>query len=181
MPFRFDYPAEVWAVLPEPDAGRDEEWLDAQLLIAREQCADRMDDARAWAERALALRREGVATSLYFRPPGLPTSGVLHLTFADVVVEDSEFRADDWIPEGSDPRFDPIVSEFETDASPHGYRVAYVSDQRAPDGAELAGIVYGLRFETGLATVFSELSDRETTGLMQWQADPIVASLRAEA
>jgi hypothetical protein len=177
--FEFDYPDDVWAVLPAPgEVQAEDAWLEQQVAIARESYPDRADEARARAEDALDRRREGIATSLYFRPPGLPTSAVLHFAFADVIVADEQFRAEDWIPEGVHPGFPPAVAEFETAHSPHGYRVAYVSEQQTPTGVELAGLAYGLRFDVGIATVFSELSDRETTGLLEWQTDPVVSSLR---
>lgn len=180
MDFAFDYSDGVWAVMP-PIGGDDESWIAQQRADAEAVDPLRGADADARARDALAARRQGIGTSLYFRPPGLVGSGVLHLTFAEVVADESGFRAEEWIPEGVAEGFAPVVSDFETDHCAHGFRVAYLSQWRLADGDHFAGIVYALRFDDGLGTVFSELGDRETIGLMQLYADPLVASLRLVA
>lgn len=181
MRFEFDYPGDVWSIMPLVGSGGEEGWVQDQLDLARAEYPARLDDAERRAWLALSQRREGIMTSLYFRPPALPTSGVLHITVGDVVVDDAEFVAEEFIPDGLSPGIPPTVFEFETDHSPHGFRVAYVSDARASDGSSLAGITYGLLFEQGVCAVFSEEADRETTALLQIGADPLVSSLRLVA
>lgn len=174
MQFDFMYPGDVWAVMPAPGE-TDAAWVDEQAALAPPELREL---AREWAAVALEHRREGITTSLYFRPPGLVCRGILHITFNDLVVDESDFHAEDWIPLDTDPAIAPVVAEFHTDEAPHGYRVAYISRDRDSRGNELAGLVYGLRFSTGIGTAFAELADRETIGLMQWQADPLISSIR---
>jgi hypothetical protein len=178
MRFEFDYPAEVWSIMPLVGSGGEAEWVDEQLALARADYPSRLTDAENRAWHALGLRREGIQTSLYFRPPALPTSAVLHITVGDAAIDDDAFVADDWIPDDVHPGIPATVFEFETDHSPHGFRVAYVSQAVAPDGSALAGITYGLRFDDGVCAVFSEPADRETVGLLQIGADPLISSLR---
>jgi hypothetical protein len=182
MRLEISYPERTWAVMPSPSAFDDEAWIAAQVAFAGESDAAHLSGhIERTAREALTFRRVGIDTSLFFRPLTVIATGVLHLTVADSGDADSDLRASDWIPDGLDPAFEPIVSEFETDYSSHGIRVAYLSASRADDGRPLAGINYGLRLDGGVATVFSELADTEVAGLMQVNADPIVASLRLVA
>lgn len=180
MRFEIAFPDDVWAVMPAPGSGDEEGWPASQRAAAAAHglSAERTAHLERAAQQALSFRREGIATSLFFRPLGAASTGVFHITTAAVAVEDDRFAADDWIPAGVDPSFAPVVSEFETDHSPHGVRIAFVSDRRTPDGVPLAGITYGLRLDGGVATAFSELADPEVVGLMQLHADPVIDSLR---
>lgn len=173
------YPADVWSVLPSIGAGLDEAWVAGQVALAEETGGSQAAAliARA-APEALIFRRQGIDTSLFFHPSSIEGTGVLHLTVAAVESPAEAITAADWIPDGVDPRYEPIVSEFETDHSPHGFRIAYLSAHPAEDGRPLAGLSYGLQLDGGIATVFSELADAEVVGLMQFHADPIVGSLR---
>lgn len=173
------YPAEVWSVMPSIGSGDEEAWVAGQVALAEEFGGAKAAAlvARA-APEALIFRRNGIDTSLFFHPFSIEGTGVLHVTVAGLDAPDGALDAADWIPDGLDPAFEPIVSEFETDHSPHGFRVAYLSAHRAEDGRPLAGISYGLQLDGGIATVFSELADTEIAGLMQLHADPLVGSLR---
>jgi hypothetical protein len=179
--FEFDYSADLWAVMPLAGSEGEADWVAEQVALARAGDPALAGEAERRAWHALSQRREGIGTSLYFRPPGLPASGVLHITVGDVSVADEEFVADDWIREGIRADVAPTVMEFETDHCPHGFRVAYVAEETGPDGSDLAGITYGLRFPDGVCAVFSEQADRETTALLQIGADPLVSSLRLVA
>lgn len=183
MRLEVSFPERIWAVLPRPTSPEvDEAWVAEQVAFAAESGAASLGaHVERTAREALGFRRAGIETSLFFRPLTARASGVLHLTLAASLDDGVEPTAADWIPDGLDPAFDPVVSEFETDHSPHGFRVAYLSAERADDGRPLAGIAYGLVLDGGVATVFSELAETEVAGLMQLHADPLVASLRLVA
>ncbi|QTX05502.1 hypothetical protein [Agromyces archimandritae] len=181
MRFAVDYPPELWAAMPDPAAGSDELWIAEQrAAFAGGPFADRGELFERAAREALARRRAGVDTSLLFRPTELPMTGVVHA----VLLSDPEASArtvDDWLPDPATLLVDPAVSEFETDAFEHGFRIAYVLKERFADGSPKTGFVYGLIGAGIVGTVFSEPAIQEVTGTMQLYTDPVVGSLRTAA
>lgn len=186
MRFELAYPAETWSIMPEPAAEADELWVAEQRLAyaggALEPLADELEGA---AREALARRRTGIDTSLFFRPSDMPMTGVLHATLRTlpegVDAEEATSGSLDWALPDVPLLIEPLVDEFETNAVPHGYRIAYATTLPDGAGATLAGISYGLVLPGMIGVVFSELAHREVIGTMQQFADPIVGSLRVVA
>ncbi|HEU4466448.1 MAG TPA: hypothetical protein VFR98_07960 [Agromyces sp.] len=186
MRFEVVYPGDTWSIMPAPGAGADGMWVAEQrAAYANGPLAGLGDELEAAAREALGRRRDGIDTSLYFRPSTMPMTGVLHATLRalpeGVDSEEAASGSIDWmLPEG-EVLADPVVEEFETESVPHGYRVAYVTTRPDGAGATLAGISYGLVLPGLVGLVFSELAHREVIGTMQRFADPVVGSLRVVA
>ncbi|MFE5671098.1 hypothetical protein ACFQ58_05745 [Agromyces sp. NPDC056523] len=183
MRFEVVYPAETWSIMPEPGAGADDLWVAEQRMAYSGGVLAGLADALEGAAReALARRRTGIDTSLFFRPSDMPMTGVLHATIralpAEVDAEAATSGSLDWMLPDAALLTEPAVEEFETESVPHGYRAAYVTTVPDGAGATLAGISYGLVLPGMVGVVFSELADREVIGTMQRFADPVVGSLR---
>lgn len=181
MRFEISYDERVWAVMPEPDAAADGLWIAEQ----RSRFADGPFGAHlaafeGAAREALARRRTGGVTSLFFRPESVPATGVLHVGLVERRVDERE-GALAWLPPGTTPRIDPAVATFETELVRRGQRIAYVSDRDAADGAPLAGLVYGLPLDDLTGYVVAEEAHSDVIGLIQAHADAIVGSLKLVA
>lgn len=181
MRFEVAYPAETWAVMPDPQSRADDLWLAEQRGAyvggPLEGLADRLEGA---AREALRRRRTGIDTSLYFRPTGIPVTGVLHARLRSVPsrAEDAPALGSfDWMMPDVPLLIEPVVADFETGHVPHVRRMSYVTTLPDGSGGTLAGLSYGLVLPGMLGLVFSELAQREVIGLMQPHADPLVGSL----
>ncbi|GAA1055994.1 hypothetical protein GCM10017608_13500 [Agromyces luteolus] len=183
MRYEVAHPGDTWSIMPAAGAGADGMWVAEQrAAYAQGPLAGLADELEAAAREALGRRREGIDTSLYFRPSTMPMTGVLHASLR-VLPEgvDSEAIASasiEWMLPDDGLLGEPVVEEFETESVPHGYRVAYVTTRPDGAGATLAGISYGLVLPGMIGLVFSELAHREVVGTMQRFADPVVGSLR---
>jgi hypothetical protein len=183
--FEVAYPAETWAVMPDPQSQADDLWLAEQRAAYAggplEGMADRLEGA---AREALRRRRIGIDTSLYFRPAGMPVTGVLHAGLRSVpsgVEEVPAIGTFDWMLPDAPLLAEPVVADFETEHVPHVRRMTYVTTLPDGSGGTLAGLSYGLVLPGVLGLVFSELAHREVIGLMQPHADPLVGSLAVVA
>jgi len=178
MKFEIAYPDDVWSVLPDPAAESDELWIAEQrTAYAGGPLAAYGEAVEGAAREALARRRVGIDTSLFFRPLDLPMTGVLHalLQPAPAGVEADPLAS--MLP-GVELLLEPVITPFETDDVPLGYRIAYVTRQTFEDGSPKGGIAYGLLVDGLLGLVFSELARTDVAGAMQLHADPVVGSLR---
>lgn len=181
MRFEVAFDERIWAVMPDPDAAADELWIAEQRLRFTDgPFAAHVDALEGAAREALRRRRVGGATSLFFRPDGVPATGVLHVALADTSVDDREGPLA-WLPPSVVPRIEPVVTPFSTDLGHRGHRIAYVSDRDDSGGEPLTGLVYGFAVGTRTGYVFSEEARGDVTGLMQPHADSIVGSLRLVA
>lgn len=185
MRFEVVYPTETWAIMPDPQSQADGLWVAEQRAAYAggplEGLADRLEGA---AREALDRRRTGIGTSLYFRPTGIPVTGVLHAGLRSVPSAPEgalETGSLDWILPDTPLLTEPVVEDFETEHVPHVRRVTYVTTLPDGSGGTLAGLSYGLVLPGVLGLVFSELAHREVIGLMQAYADPLVGSLAVVA
>jgi hypothetical protein len=183
--FELVYPTETWAILPDADSHADDLWVAEQRAAylggPLDAFADRLEGA---AREALGRRRIGIDTSLYFRPTGMPVTGVLHAGLRSVPSGSDGAAATgtfDWMTPDAPLLTDAVVEDFETEHVPHVRRMTYVTT--LPDGAggTLAGLSYGLVLPGVLGLIFAELAPREVIGLMQACADPLVGSLAVVA
>jgi hypothetical protein len=179
--FEVAYPAETWAVMPDPHSRADDLWLAEQrAAYAGGPLAGLADRLEGAAREALARRRTGIDTSLYFRPTGIPVTGVLHAGLRSVpsrAEETAGLGTFDWMMPDAPLLTEPVVADFETEHVPHVRRITYVTTLPDGSGGTLAGLSYGLVLPGMLGLVFSELAHREVIGLMQPHADPLVGSL----
>jgi hypothetical protein len=179
--FEVAYPAETWAVMPDPHSRADDLWLAEQwAAYAGGPLAGLADRLEGAAREALARRRTGIDTSLYFRPTGIPVTGVLHAGLRSVpsrAEEAAGLGTFDWMMPDAPLLTEPVVADFETEHVPHVRRITYVTTLPDGSGGTLAGLSYGLVLPGMLGLVFSELAHREVIGLMQPHADPLVGSL----
>ncbi|MGR2752997.1 hypothetical protein [Agromyces arachidis] len=181
MRFEITYDDRIWSVMPDPAAGADDLWVAEQRLRFSDGLfAAHLDALEAAAREALARRRTGGVTTLFFRPLGVPATGVLHVALADAVLDEREGPLA-WLPPGVEPRTDPVVTPFETEVACRGHRLAYVTDRDDAGGEPLAGLAYGFAIDDRAGYVFSELARTDVTGLMQSHADAVVGSLRLVA
>lgn len=182
MRFEVVYPADAWSVMPRPDAHDDEPWVaDQAAAWAAGPLVGLADRLQVAARQALLRRRAGIDTSLFFRPVGIPVTGVLHAALRTVPPAAAEAAATgspEWMLPEVALQSDPVVEDFETEHVPRGRRVAFVTTEPDGSGATLAGIAYGLVWRDMIGLVFSELAHREAIGAMQLHADPLVGSLR---
>ncbi|MGR0221146.1 hypothetical protein [Agromyces sp. ZXT2-6] len=185
MRFEIAYPPDAWAIMPDPGAEADDLWVAEQRAAYRDgPLAGLADELEFAAREALDRRRAGIDTSLFFRPVGVPVTGVLHATLRTVRPGADEAAATgspDWMLPDVPLLTEPVVADFETEHVPHGRRIAYVTTEPDGAGATLAGIAYGLVWPGMVGLVFSELAHREAIGAMQAHADPVVGSLRVVA
>lgn len=185
MRFELVYPSETWAVMPDPQSQADGLWVAEQRAAYAggpiEGLADRLEGA---AREALGRRRTGIDTSLYFRPTGIPVTGVLHAGLRSLPSGADETAAAvslDWMMPDVPLLTEPVIDDFETAHLPHVRRVAFVTTVPDGSGGTLAGLSYGLVLPGVLGLVFSELAHREVIGVMQAHADPLVGSLAVVA
>jgi hypothetical protein len=183
--FEIVYPAETWAVMPDPDSHADDLWVAEQRAAYAggplDPLADRLEGA---AREALGRRRTGIDTSLYFRPTGMPVTGVLHAGLRAVPTgseETTAIEAFDWMAPDAPLAIEPVIEDLETEHIPHVRRMTYVTTLPDGSGGTLAGLSYGLVLPGVVGLVFSELAHREAIALMQAHADPIVGSLAVVA
>lgn len=181
MRFEVAYPAETWAVMPDPQSHADDLWLAEQRAVYAggplAGLADRLEGA---AREALGRRRIGIETSLYFRPTGIPVTGVLHAGLRSLpsLAEDAPaLETFDWMMPEVPLLTEPVLADFETEHVPHVRRMTYVTTLPDGSGGTLAGLSYGLLMPGVLGLVFSEPAHREVIGLMQPHADRVVGSL----
>jgi|GEM_PF-3555726 len=181
MRFEISFDERTWAIMPEPDAAADGLWVAEQRMrFAGGPFGAHVEAFEGAAREALGRRRAGGVTSLFFRPESVPATGVLHVGVSERIVDERE-GALAWLPPGTTPRIDPAVATFRTPLVVRGHRVAYVSDRDAPDGAPLAGLVYGLPLDGCTGYVFAEEAHSDVIGLMQAHADAVVGSLKLVA
>lgn len=181
MRFEITYDERIWAMMPDPDAAADDLWVAEQRLrFADGPFGAHVDALEGAAREALRRRRIGGVSSLFFRPDGVPATGVLHVALTETTVDDREGPLA-WLPPGVTTRIEPAVTPFETDLVRRGHRIAYVSERDDSGGAPLTGLVYGFPVGDRTGYVFSEEARSDVTGLMQRHADSVVASLRLVA
>lgn len=181
MRFEITFDERIWAIMPDPDAAADDLWVAEQRLrFAGGPFAAHVDALEGAAREALRRRRVGGVTSLFFRPDGVPATGVLHVALAETTVDEGEGPLA-WLPPGLTPRIDPVVTPFETDLVRRGHRIAWVGDRDDAGGVPLAGLAYGFPIGERTGYVFSEEARTDVIGLMQRHADSVVGSLRMVA
>ena len=183
--FEVVYPSATWAIMPDPGSHADDLWVAEQRAAYAggplEGLADQLEGA---AREALDRRRVGIDTSLFFRPTGMPVTGVLHAALRSVPSTPEDAAAIgtfDWMAPEAPLLTEPVVEDLETEHLPHVRRMTYVTALPDGSGGTLAGLSYGFVLPGVLGLVFSEPAHREVIGLMQAHADTIVGSLEVVA